>query len=716
MPMKTHETIWGSTWNFLRASTFTSRLLPRPLQHPAVGYLVAFLAQALAVIVMTLLVYWFSPFRFVAAPIMLVVLVVALCWGLGPALVATVVGASLPYFSLPMTRSEVVIGVCLWLAVGVIISLLASQTQRARLKGEIAQQDIKEAMQRASQLETIFETITDALLVYDTQGNVTLANQAASRLNVHCHGQQGGKDLLSQYQVRDCEGVLLPPERRPCQRVLQGETLTGTNAQEVQVPFPDERVVELSVTGAPIHDGYSQIKGATLLYRDVTERRRLERRIQTTLEALLEIADKLVNLPEETERDVGASNKGAQQLVELLSRILGCERVSIITIEQETQALYSLAVVGLPSEQEQLWQQKQPHNSLSELLQDTSIEAGLRSGEVLLLDFTQLPLRERPNPYGIQRMVLAPMKVGDRLIGMLALNHAGTTHFYTPGELVLFKAAAQLTALFIERERLLDERAQMQARGLSLRETPQHWNEFIGIAGHELRTPLTTMKASIEFAQRHLDRVKKYEVNLPPPVRDYFATLRSCLDRAERQANLQSLLISDLLDVSRLHGGYFKLRSERCDLPTLVREVVEDQRLLSPTRSILLELSVGEMMNVLVDANRMRQVISNYLSNALKYSDADKQVVVRVERDDAHAYVLVHDQGPGLSEAEQQRIWERFYRVPDVQIKSGSSAGLGLGLYISRMIVEQLAGTTGVRSTLGEGSTFWFALPLQKKD
>ena len=716
MPMKTHETIWGSTWNFLRASTFTSRLLPRPLQHPAVGYLVAFLAQALAVIVMTLLVYWFSPFRFVAAPIMLVVLVVALCWGLGPALVATVVGASLPYFSLPMTRSEVVIGVCLWLAVGVIISLLASQTQRARLKGEIAQQDIKEAMQRASQLETIFETITDALLVYDTQGNVTLANQAASRLNVHCHGQQGGKDLLSQYQVRDCEGVLLPPERRPCQRVLQGETLTGTNAQEVQVPFPDERVVELSVTGAPIHDGYSQIKGATLLYRDVTERRRLERRIQTTLEALLEIADKLVNLPEETERDVGASNKGAQQLVELLSRILGCERVSIITIEQETQALYSLAVVGLPSEQEQLWQQKQPHNSLSELLQDTSIEAGLRSGEVLLLDFTQLPLRERPNPYGIQRMVLAPMKVGDRLIGMLALNHAGTTHFYTPGELVLFKAAAQLTALFIERERLLDERAQMQARGLSLRETPQHWNEFIGIAGHELRTPLTTMKASIEFAQRHLDRVKKYEVNLPPPVRDYFATLRSCLDRAERQANLQSLLISDLLDVSRLHGGYFKLRSERCDLPTLVREVVEDQRLLSPTRSILLELSVGEMMNVLVDANRMRQVISNYISNALKYSDADKQVVVRVERDDAHAYVLVHDQGPGLSEAEQQRIWERFYRVPDVQIKSGSSAGLGLGLYISRMIVEQLAGTTGVRSTLGEGSTFWFALPLQKKD
>lgn len=708
--MKTHENIWGRVWNFLRASTFTSRLLPRPLQHPAVGYLVAFLAQALAVIVMTLLVHFFSPSRFVEAPIMLAVFVVALCWGFGPAIVATLVGASLPYFSLPMAHSEEMIGVCLWLGVGVIISLLASQTQCARLKGEAAQQGIKQALHRTCQLEAIFETMTDALLVYDTQGNVTLANQAASQFKVQWYGQQGDKELLSQYQVRDCEGVPLPAEREPYQRVLQGETLTGTNAQEVQVPFPDGRVVELSITGAPIRDEYRQIKGAALLYRDVSERRRLERRTQTTLDALLEIAEKLVNLPEETVLQAGASSKVAQQVVELLSSVLGCERVSIITIEQQTQALYSLAVVGLSSEQEHLWQQKQPGNSLSKLLQDTSIEAGLRAGEVLLLDFTQLPLREHPNPYGIQRMVLAPMKIGDRLIGMLALDHAGTTHFYTPGELVLFKAVAQLTALVIERERLLDERA------LNLRETRQQMDEFIGIAGHELRTPLTTMKASIQFAQRHLDRVRKYEANLPPPIRDYFATLHNCLDRAERQANLQGHLISDLLDVSRLDASYFKLQPERCDLLMLVREVVEDQRLLSATHSIRLELSAGEVIDVLVDANRIRQVVSNYLSNALKYSDAEKQVVVRVERNATHAYVLVRDQGPGLPEAEQQRIWERFYRVPGVQVKSGSSTGLGLGLYISRMIVERLGGATGVQSAPGRGSTFWFSLPLHKKD
>jgi len=105
--------------------------------------------------------------------------------------------------------------------------------QRARLQGEVAQHDIKETLQRSYQLETIFETIPDALLVYDAKGNVTLANQASNQFNIQYYGQQGGKELLSQYQIRDCEGEPLPPERIPCQRVLQGETLTGTNAQEV---------------------------------------------------------------------------------------------------------------------------------------------------------------------------------------------------------------------------------------------------------------------------------------------------------------------------------------------------------------------------------------------------------------------------------------------------------------------------------------------------
>ena len=106
-------------------------------------------------------------------------------------------------------------------------------------------------------------------------------------------------------------------------------------------------------------------------------------------------------------------------------------------------------------------------------------------------------------------------------------------------------------------------------------------------------------------------------------------------------------------------------------------------------------------------------MIDNYLSNALKYSEADKPVLVRVEQaEPGQARVLVRDQGPGLPLAQQQTIWERFYRVPGVEVKSGSGIGLGLGLHISRTIIEQLGGHVGIESEPGQGSTFWFTLPL----
>jgi signal transduction histidine kinase len=115
---------------------------------------------------------------------------------------------------------------------------------------------------------------------------------------------------------------------------------------------------------------------------------------------------------------------------------------------------------------------------------------------------------------------------------------------------------------------------------------------------------------------------------------------------------------------------------------------------------------------IFADPQRVAQVISNYLNNALKYSEEEKPVSVRLQVEGKLVRVSVQDEGPGLSPESRSHIWERFYRAPGIEVQSGSSVGLGLGLHITRVIVEQHHGQVGVESTPGQGSTFWFSLPV----
>ncbi|GER91200.1 histidine kinase [Dictyobacter vulcani] len=246
-----------------------------------------------------------------------------------------------------------------------------------------------------------------------------------------------------------------------------------------------------------------------------------------------------------------------------------------------------------------------------------------------------------------------------------------------------------------------------------LKEQELRKDAFISIAGHELRTPLTALKGNLQLADRQVNKLlsDRQEPSILQ-VRTELQTIQKRLARSLHQVGLQQRLINDLLDVSRITANKLTLSIEECDLKNLVHESVEDQRTNTPTRTITLEMQVTEPVIVRADQGRIEQVISNYLNNAIRYSNKDQLITVGLTVQDQQARIWVQDHGPGLSAEAQKHVWERFYQEPGVSIQTGSGVGLGLGLYICQTIIARHGGQIGVESVLKQGSTFWFTLPL----
>jgi signal transduction histidine kinase len=212
----------------------------------------------------------------------------------------------------------------------------------------------------------------------------------------------------------------------------------------------------------------------------------------------------------------------------------------------------------------------------------------------------------------------------------------------------------------------------------------------------------------LQLVERRIRRLLQRERVAAPEV----APLLEPVVQVEQQEARLQRLVNDLVDVARVKAGRLELHLESTDVAAVVREAVAQQRLLTPERTVLLECPAELQVPVTAEAHRLGQVVTNYLTNALKYSPADRPVEVGLQVDDQQARVWVRDEGPGLPPEEHERIWERFHRAPGIEDQSGTGVGLGLGLHICRTIIEQHHGQVGVQSTPGQGSTFWFSLPL----
>jgi len=217
-------------------------------------------------------------------------------------------------------------------------------------------------------------------------------------------------------------------------------------------------------------------------------------------------------------------------------------------------------------------------------------------------------------------------------------------------------------------------------------------DEFIGVASHELKTPLTSLKGYLQLMESLND--------LPDDMKLFISKGNISINKLQH-------LINDLLDVSKIKAGKLEFDKNRIDLTALVKLCVENSRYMYPAYEI--KMDVEDNIEVLGNAERLEQVVMNLVNNAVKYSPDNKQIIVCVDRDGEYGKVSVIDQGMGLSRADQQRIFERFYRSEHNKF---IASGLGMGLYICSEIVKEHNGLMAVSSILRHGSVFSFSIPL----
>ena len=225
----------------------------------------------------------------------------------------------------------------------------------------------------------------------------------------------------------------------------------------------------------------------------------------------------------------------------------------------------------------------------------------------------------------------------------------------------------------------------------------QRKDDFLSIASHELKTPLTTIVGYMQL----MDRM------MPENASDKF---KGIVEKTGKYVTRLNQLLFELLDVSRIQTGNIELHHEEFDFDKMVAETIEGIRAASPKRKIEL---IGKVSRPFYgDESHLIQVVSNLLSNAIKYSPEGSSIVIHLSNISNFIKFSVSDQGMGISEDEQSKVFDRFYRVSEVQ---RHYPGMGIGLYICQQIIQNHGGTIWVESQKNVGSTFSFTIPFNNK-
>ena len=275
----------------------------------------------------------------------------------------------------------------------------------------------------------------------------------------------------------------------------------------------------------------------------------------------------------------------------------------------------------------------------------------------------------------------------------------------------LQERVAQATTDLRQRVTELDEAKQeLQASYEKLQELDKLKSQFLSIASHELKTPITAMSGFVQIAVR---RVKRRLAAGHPSAADWKKeeeTLLEQLEVVQRQTAKLARLVDELLDVSRIESGRLELRVSDVDLPELVAEVMRRHQLMATKHDLRLSYDPDGHLSVRGDRDHLEQVLNNLIGNAMKYSPDGGAIDVNVTRVGAQEVeVRIADHGIGIRPEELARVFGLFYRSPDRLARD--VGGMGLGLYITKEIVDRHSGRIWAESDVGHGTAFHVALP-----
>ena len=591
----------------------------------------------------------------------------------------------------------------------------------ARLLQE-AQKAAKLATERANMLDAIFHAMTEGISVLDLDGHILMRNNAAaSFLGKDRFIKDQLTEVLNLHPTYTVQGQLITKDDFPVTRALRGERIRGERFVTTRADG-NERILEVNI--APLFDASKLRIGIVSAFRDVTEQIRSEQRIRQALDTLLHVAEAVSGITEV--KDV------LQSVLERTLVTLNCDRGVVQLYDEEQHCFTPLFSIGFSDETEQQWLKDQNVwlHTLSD--QNHSFQEQLLAGNTTLIDADQCP--HQPNPFDHLMILAAPIMHNNRLYAIISLDRSvyprqdhsfqpadlrrPTQNEFTLWDIAVTEGIAQMAGLAVDQALWQQEAIHARASEAAMREANALKDEFLAITAHEFRTPLTVILAQSQLVARIIKRISKQAVDagitkLPQVIEN--------LSVIEDQTHQLTNIVSTFLEVTRLNRGELTLQMEEVDLTTLAQQVVLRYSTLSKEYSIgcFIE-SVEKPYLVMGDSARLQQIIANLVENAIKYSLPGGTIKVCLRsyssyEGKAKIEVCVEDNGIGIPKDAQPRLFERFYRAPNIE--RSNTKGIGLGLYIVAQLLKLQEGSIHVESTgiPGEGSRFIFILPALEK-